>query len=90
MSLSGRSPGLNSLLNTESLSGGQPHVSAKLLSRMGQAMRDVAVEPPAQPGGPFHFDLPLAGLAPGEYFLEIGASSPAGEAKDLIGFRVTN
>ena len=35
-------------------------------------------------------DLPLAAFAPGDYRIEIAAKSPAGEAKDLLIFRVTN
>ena len=70
--------------------GGAPRVTARLLSRMGQAMRDLPVASPETPGGLFQFDVRLAGLAPGEYYIELSASSPAGEAKDLLGFRVTN
>jgi hypothetical protein len=36
------------------------------------------------------FDVPLAGLAPGEYVLEIKATGEGGEAKELVGFRVTS
>ena len=70
--------------------GGAPRVTARLLSRMGQAMRDLPVAPPEASGGLFQTDVLLAGLAPGEYYIELTASSPAGEAKDLLGFRVTN
>jgi hypothetical protein len=35
-------------------------------------------------------DVPLAGLAPGEYVLEIKATGEGGEAKELVGFRVTS
>jgi hypothetical protein len=69
---------------------GSPTVSARLMSRMGQAMRPLAVSPPATPGGQNEIDLPLAGLAAGEYLIELTATSPAGEAKDLVGFRVTS
>jgi hypothetical protein len=34
-------------------------------------------------------DLPLAALAPAAYVLEIKASGDGGDAKELIGFRVT-
>ena len=35
-------------------------------------------------------DLPLSGLAPGEYVVEITAAAEGGgEAKELVGFRVT-
>ncbi len=69
---------------------GVPRVTARLLNRLGQAMRDLPVDPPQAHDGLFQIDLVLAGLAPGEYFIELTASSPAGEAKDLLGFRVTS
>ena len=50
-------------------------------------------ELPATPGpaeGLVQFELPLAALAPGEYVIEIKATGAGGgEAKELIGFRVT-
>ena len=69
---------------------GNPHVSVRLVNRIGQTLRDLPVQKPASPNGRFQVDLALASLAPSEYFLELSAASPAGEAKDLIGFRVTN
>ena len=64
-------------------------VAAKLLSRSGKVMRDLQVQPVA-PDDENQIDLPLASLAAGEYQLEITAKSPAGEARDLISFRVTS
>jgi hypothetical protein len=64
-----------------------PRVTARLLNRMGQPMRDL----PVTAGGserPYQMDLRLASLPPGEYFIETTVSSSAGEAKDLTGFRV--
>ncbi len=69
--------------------GAPPVVTAKLLGRMGQRMRDLAVAPASTPGGSA-IDLPLAGLAAGEYMIEVIATSGAGDAKDRIGFRVTS
>jgi VWFA-related protein len=67
-----------------------PAVKARLLSRAGQAMSELAVAPSAAPGGPFQIDLPLSGLAPGEYVVEISATAEGGgDAKELVGFRVT-
>lgn len=66
----------------------RPTLAAKLRSRMGQVMRDLTVEPSA--GGANQIDIPLAGLAIGEYLIELTATSPAGEAKDLVGFRVVS
>ena len=68
----------------------KPTVSARLMSAAGRAMRQLTVDAAATPDGPHHIDLPLAGLASGEYSIEIAATSPAGEAKDTLRFRVTN
>jgi VWFA-related protein len=69
---------------------GRPTLSATLMSRAGQAMRPLTVTPPAGPDGSSQIDLPLAGLAAGEYLIELTATSPAGQATDRIGFRVTS
>ena len=69
--------------------GASPAVSAKLLGRAGQAMRDLTVAPASTPGDNA-IDLPLAGLAAGEYSIEVTATSGAGGAKDRVGFRVTS
>ena len=42
------------------------------------------------PVGANQIDLPLAGLAAGEYIIELTATIPGGEAKDRVGFRVTS
>jgi len=64
-------------------------VTARLLNRTGQAMNDLTVTP-ASAAGVTEIDLPLSALAPGEYVLEITASSPgSGDARELVGFRVT-
>ena len=66
-------------------------VKARILSRAGQAMSDLAVTPPAAADTPFQIDLPLSGLAPGEYVVEITASAEGGgEVRELVGFRVTS
>jgi len=61
-------------------------VSARLLSRMGP-MRELPVT--RADGDVNTLDVPLAGLAVGEYLIEVSISSPAGEAKDVVDFRVT-
>jgi hypothetical protein len=61
-----------------------PALSAHLLNRGGQAMSELQVGPSASPDVQ-QIDLPLAGLAVGEYLLEI----KAGDLKELVGFRVT-
>jgi hypothetical protein len=65
-----------------------PTLTAKLRTRAGQSMSDVPISAPATPGGDAQIDLPLAGMAPGEYLLEIHAVGEGGEAKALVGFRV--
>jgi hypothetical protein len=67
---------------------GEPTVSARLLNRMGQAMRTLDVS--AGVGGDHEIDLQLSGLASGEYQLELDASSSAGSVTERIDFRVTS
>ena len=67
-----------------------PSLTAKLLNRVGQTMRELPVAPASTPTGTNEIDLPLAGLANGEYLIELTAKSPAGEAIDRINFRVTS
>ncbi len=69
--------------------GGTPNVAAKLLNRAGQSMLDVPVSTQAA-GATHQIDLPLASMAPGEYLIEIKASSEAGEAKQLVAFRLVS
>jgi VWFA-related protein len=70
---------------------GQPlPATAVLLNRMRQPMREVPAMPPS--GGrpsPTMFDLPLSGLAPGEYTLRINATGSGGTASEYVSFRVT-
>jgi len=68
--------------------GEAPAVSARLLSRMGQAMRDLPV---TTDGAATHLiDLPLAGFAAGDYIIEVTAKSATGEASERLNFRVTS
>jgi VWFA-related protein len=67
----------------------RPDVSARLLSRSGGAMRVLPIAL-ASDGDEHEVDVPLASLAAGEYFIELAATSSAGNAKDMINFRVTN
>jgi VWFA-related protein len=69
---------------------GAPHVTARLLSVGGQPLRELQVKPPAGNEKLFQIDLPLAGFAPGEYSLEITVAGPGGDARDVVGFRVTS
>jgi VWFA-related protein len=67
-----------------------PVVSARLLTRSGQPLREVAAMPAPARDGVIQFDLPLAALAVGEYSLEVVATSAAGRADAVITFRVTD
>jgi VWFA-related protein len=69
--------------------GAAPAVSARLLGRAGQAVRDLTVLP-ASTAGDHAIDLPLAGLAAGEYTIEVTASAGGGDATDRVAFRVTS
>jgi VWFA-related protein len=67
----------------------RPTVSARLLGRgSGQALRTLDVQPAA--GNVNRIDFPLAGLAIGEYLIEVAAKGRSGEVKELIDFRITN
>ena len=70
-----------------------PVITARLLNRRSIPMRQLQVVDAPLPPGTVQFDLPLAGLAPDEYRVELAASNPAGskdEAKEMIPIRVTN
>jgi VWFA-related protein len=70
--------------------GEHASVSATLLGRGGQAIRPLPLASvPTRPGGHV-IDLPLAGLAPGEYTIELAAGTGSGEAKEHVTFRVTS
>ena len=53
-------------------------------------MSEIPVPPSAAPGTDAIVDVPLAGVAPGDYIIEVKATGEGGEAKELIGFRVTS
>ena len=66
-------------------SGTATSLVAHLLNRAGSTMNDLQVVPSPNADDQ-QFDLPLSGLAPGEYVIEVTAGD---EAKELVGFRVT-
>ena len=68
--------------------GQQISIAARLLNRMGQPMRTLEVRAAAD--GEHEIDITLAGLASGEYQLELAATSPAGKTTEVLGFRVTS
>jgi hypothetical protein len=57
--------------------GRAPETTARLLNATGQAMRLLTVEPATTPDGRSQIHLALAGLAPGDYSVELAATSPA-------------
>lgn len=65
-----------------------PAPSARLLNRAGTPMTDIAVQP-ASVGTGYQVDLPLAGLAAGEYILEVSVKDGDESAQQLVGMRVT-
>jgi hypothetical protein len=65
-----------------------PAISVHLLNRGGSAMNELPSAPGSKPAVQ-QIEVPLAGLAPGEYVIEIKAGADGGDAKELIGFRVT-
>jgi VWFA-related protein len=68
--------------------GQQPAVSARLLNRLGQAMRPLEVR--ARAAGEYELDLLLSGLASGDYHIELEATSAAGRAAERLDFSVTH
>jgi hypothetical protein len=77
-------------VRVQAYGAGGPKLEAHLLNRAGQPMQDLPVTAPTDPTGEPIIDLPVAGIAPGEYVLEIKATGEGGEAKELVGFRVTS
>jgi VWFA-related protein len=68
--------------------GEQPHVTARLLNRLGQPVRELDALP-GIPADVTQFDLPLAPFAPGDYILVLTATGRAGGAEQRIDIRVT-
>jgi hypothetical protein len=64
-------------------------VTAFLLNRLAQPMREIGVLPGAGGAGVTQFDLPLAPLAPGEYYLQFNVTGSAPGAGQRIPFRIT-
>jgi hypothetical protein len=69
--------------------GAAPQVSAKLLGRSGQPIRDLPVSASSTEGD-LAIDLPLASFAAGDYVVEVTAKSGARDASDRLAFRVTS
>ena len=65
-----------------------PVLSATLASELGGRMRAVPVEPGPTPDV-YQVDLSLAGLAPGEYRIEVTAAAGRSRATETVAFRIT-
>ena len=63
-------------------------VSVRLLNRVGQTMKELDALP-ADAAGVAQFDLPLASLAPGDYFLQLSVQGPSGPIAQRVSFKVT-
>jgi VWFA-related protein len=71
--------------------GSAPTVGVKLLNQQAQPMSDLTVQPPAVPGGAYETEVPLAGLPPGEYLIEVRATGTEGHStRQLVGIKVTS
>jgi VWFA-related protein len=68
--------------------GTTPPLKVHILNRGGTAMSEVPVTPSTKPGEQ-QIDLSVSALPPGEYVLEIKTGDQDGDAKELVGFRVT-
>jgi VWFA-related protein len=68
--------------------GTSPALKVHLLNRAGSAMNELQASPSPR-AGEQQIEMPLAALPPGEYVIEIKAGDQAGDAKELLAFRVT-
>jgi VWFA-related protein len=69
--------------------GNGAQVTVRLLNRIGQVMRELDRVPGVDVPGVTQFDLPLAPLAPGEYFLQLTATGAGAPAEQRISFTIT-
>ena len=65
-----------------------PDVRARLLNRGGDLIHPLDIQP-AENGHPYQVDLVPAHLPPGEYVIELDATTPTSEITKLIAFRLT-
>jgi hypothetical protein len=85
------------LIRVPAYAAGEVKVAVTLKNRVGQSLRElVPMAAPAEGDPPAvaavtlpQFDLPLSWIAPGDYSLEIAATSEGGTVRELIRFRVT-
>ncbi|HEX4567234.1 MAG TPA: VWA domain-containing protein [Vicinamibacterales bacterium] len=77
------------LIRVPAYAAGQPvPVSARLLNRVGQVLQTMTPLPD-RPNGITQFDLTLAPLAPGDYFLQFSAVAPSGQVDQRVPFKIT-
>jgi hypothetical protein len=69
--------------------GTVPALGVRLLNKAGQSIRELAAASSGAPGVQ-QIEVPLAGLAPGDYLIEIKAPGDGGDATEIVGFRVTS
>jgi VWFA-related protein len=76
------------VIRVPAYAGGAPlPVTARLLNRLAQPMRTIDAVP--GDAGVTQFDLPLAPLAPGEYFLLFTVKGPSGPVDQRVSFKIT-
>jgi len=68
--------------------GTTPALKVHVLNRAGNTMNELQATPSPK-AGEQQIELPLASFPPGEYVIEIKAGDQDGDAKELLGFRVT-
>jgi VWFA-related protein len=68
--------------------GTTPALKVHILNRSGTPMNELTAAAAPRPGEQ-QIDLAVAALPPGEYVLEIKAGDQDGDAKELVGFRIT-
>jgi len=64
-------------------------MTARLLNRAGQTIRDLPIQRSTERGGVNTIDLTLAAFAAGDYAVEIGVAAAGMDAKERVPFRVT-
>jgi hypothetical protein len=63
-------------------------MKAALLNRTGQQMSELPVTADTA-RGVSQVELPLSNLSAGEYAVQLSASTAAGDAKEIVAFRIT-
>ncbi|MGE5357953.1 MAG: VWA domain-containing protein [Bacteroidales bacterium] len=68
--------------------GSPPTVTVRLLNRNGQEMTTLTARPGASNASRYLVELPLVGVAAGEYLIEITAKGESGEATEMVAIKV--